>query len=45
MVKALELAPGVALWREYLSPPEQKELVDEVLRLTEIAPLYRPLMT
>jgi alkylated DNA repair protein (DNA oxidative demethylase) len=44
MVKALELAPGVLLWREYLSAQKQKDLVDEVLRLTEIAPLYRPLM-
>jgi alkylated DNA repair protein (DNA oxidative demethylase) len=44
MVKALELAPGVALWREYLSPPEQKELVADVLRLTEVAHFYRPLM-
>jgi DNA oxidative demethylase len=44
MVSSLALAPGVTLWREYLSRPQQKALVDDVLRLTEVAPLYRPLM-
>jgi alkylated DNA repair protein (DNA oxidative demethylase) len=44
MVNAIELAPGVALWREYFSPSEQKKLVDEVVRLTEATPFYRPLM-
>jgi len=44
MVKALALAPGVALWREYLSPSEQRQLVAETLHLTRAAPFYRPLM-
>jgi alkylated DNA repair protein (DNA oxidative demethylase) len=44
VVSALEVAPGVALWREYFSSQQQNMLVDEVLRLTKIAPFYRPLM-
>lgn len=44
MVKAIELAPGVALWREYFSRPEQKKLAEDVMRLSELAPFYRPLM-
>lgn len=44
MVNAIELAPGVALWREYLCSVEQRRLVDEVLRLAQDAPFYRPLM-
>jgi alkylated DNA repair protein (DNA oxidative demethylase) len=44
VVNSLELAPGIVLRREYLSPPEQKKLVAEVLRLTEVAPFYRPQM-
>ena len=43
MVK-LSVAPGVTLWRERLSPIEQKSLLDEVLARLEEAPLYRPLM-
>jgi len=43
MVK-LTVAPGVTLWRERLSPPEQKTLLDKVLALLEDAPLYRPVM-
>jgi len=44
MVTALELAPGVKLWREYFSSPKQKMLVAEVLQQTQAAPFYRPLM-
>jgi alkylated DNA repair protein (DNA oxidative demethylase) len=44
MVKPIELVPGVTLWREYLLPPEQRELVDNVLQLATHAPFYRPLM-
>ena len=44
MVKPLELAPGVALWREYFSRPEQIRLVDQVMQLAKAAPFYRPLM-
>lgn len=44
MVKPLELAPGVKLWREYFRRPAQAELVDTVLRLIQAAPLYRPRM-
>ena len=43
MVK-LTVATGVTLWRERLSPPEQKTLLDKVLALLEDAPLYRPVM-
>jgi DNA oxidative demethylase len=43
MVK-LSVAPGVTLWRERLSPIEQKSLLDEVLARLEEAPLYRPVM-
>ena len=40
----LTVAPGVFLWRERFSPLQQKALLDEVLRLLEQAPLYRPVM-
>ena len=44
VVKPVELAPGVTLWREYLTRPRQTELVDEVMQLSLVAPFYRPLM-
>ena len=44
MVKPLELAPGIALWREYFSRLEQITLVDDVMQLAKLAPFYRPLM-
>lgn len=40
----LQVAPGVFLWREKLSPQEQKILLDEVLARLKEAPLYRPVM-
>jgi len=40
----LTIAPGVFLWREYFSPPEQKALLDDVLTRLEQAPLYQPVM-
>jgi DNA oxidative demethylase len=44
MVKSLELAPGVMLWREYFDRHRQVELVETVLRLAQVAPFYRPRM-
>ncbi len=44
MVSKLAVAPGVFVWREKLSPLEQKKLRDEVMALLEQAPLYRPVM-
>ena len=44
MVKPLEIAPGVVLWREYFSRSQQKELIDDVLLRLERAPFYRPVM-
>jgi len=44
MVRPLALAPGVALWREYFARPQQRELVETVLRLAHEAPFYRPHM-
>jgi alkylated DNA repair protein (DNA oxidative demethylase) len=41
---ALQIAPGVTLWREYFSRPEQKKLLDTVLAAIEDAPFYRPVM-
>ena len=41
---ALAIAPGVALWREKLERPAQRDLVAAVLALAEEAPFYRPLM-
>jgi alkylated DNA repair protein (DNA oxidative demethylase) len=43
MVK-LTVAPGVFLWRERFSPPQQKQLLDDVLARLREAPLYRPVM-
>jgi DNA oxidative demethylase len=43
MVK-LPVAPGVFLWREKLSPLEQKALLEEVLARLKEAPLYPPVM-
>jgi alkylated DNA repair protein (DNA oxidative demethylase) len=42
--RPITLAPGVFLWREKLSPPEQTALLDDVLQRLEDAPLYRPVM-
>ena len=44
MVKAIVLLPGVMLWREKFSRPEQQALLADVLARLEIAPLYRPRM-
>ena len=44
MVRPIALAPGVALWREYYGRPEQEELCEEVMRLAQEAPFYRPVM-
>ena len=41
---ALQVAPGVKLWREYFSRPQQKSLLDLVLASLEDAPFYRPVM-
>jgi alkylated DNA repair protein (DNA oxidative demethylase) len=43
-VVKLKLADGVVLWREKLSTVTQKALLKDVLRLLDIAPLYRPVM-
>jgi alkylated DNA repair protein (DNA oxidative demethylase) len=43
MVK-LEIAPGVALWREKLDRTAQETLLEEVFARVEKAPLYRPVM-
>jgi alkylated DNA repair protein (DNA oxidative demethylase) len=40
----LEIAPDVFLWREKLSPAEQRALLDEVLEKLKEAPLYGPVM-
>jgi alkylated DNA repair protein (DNA oxidative demethylase) len=40
----LEIAPDVFLWREKLSLPAQKALLNEVLEKLKEAPLYRPEM-
>ena len=44
MVTRLAVAPGVDLWREKFSPPQQKALLDDVLERLKDAPLYRPVM-
>jgi len=44
MVKPVQLAPGVALWREYFDRLQQQDLVAQVLERLEVAPLYRPVM-
>lgn len=44
MVKPLELAPGVMLWREYFAWLSQVQLVETVLHLAQEAPFYRPRM-
>ena len=43
MVK-LEIAPGVALWREKLDRTAQETLLEEVFARVKKAPLYRPTM-
>jgi alkylated DNA repair protein (DNA oxidative demethylase) len=43
-VVTLKIAPGIVLWREWFSPPEQKRLLDDVLERLKDAPLYRPVM-
>ena len=44
MVGKLTIAPGVFLWREKISPLQQKYLLDEVMETLKQAPLYRPVM-
>jgi alkylated DNA repair protein (DNA oxidative demethylase) len=44
MASPLTIAPGVSLWCEYFPPMAQKALLDEVLALLKLAPLYRPVM-
>jgi alkylated DNA repair protein (DNA oxidative demethylase) len=44
VVKGIALLPGVTLWREKFSRPEQRALLADVLARLEIAPLYRPRM-
>lgn len=44
VVKLVQVAPGVNLWREYFARPAQEALIDDVMRLSQIAPFYRPLM-
>jgi alkylated DNA repair protein (DNA oxidative demethylase) len=44
MVRPIELAPGVALWREYYDRSEQEELFETVMCLAQEAPFYRPAM-
>lgn len=40
----LDIAPGIALWREKLSPTEQAALLKEVLARVKAAPFYTPHM-
>ena len=40
----IAIAPGISLWREKFSRPEQARLLGEVLIRAEIAPFYRPVM-
>lgn len=42
--RALTIAPGVLLWREWFTPVAQKALLADALAGLEVAPLYRPLM-
>jgi alkylated DNA repair protein (DNA oxidative demethylase) len=44
MVTALNLAPGVTLWRERLDRVAQAALVADVLARAEAAPFYKPAM-
>lgn len=44
MVAAIAIAPGVVLWRERFSKPEQKRLLDDVTARIAEAPFYRPVM-
>jgi len=44
VVGRLVIAPGIVLWRERFSPPQQKHLLDDVLDKLKDAPLYRPVM-
>lgn len=44
MVAAITVAPGVFLWREKFSPPEQKHLLEDVRERLTLAPLYKPVM-
>ena len=43
-MKRVEVAPGVVLWPERLSPNEQRALVADVLARVEQAPFYRATM-
>jgi len=44
VVRAVELAPGVSLWRAYYDRPDQEALLGVVMRLAQEAPFYRPAM-
>ena len=44
MPNRLIIGPGVTLWREWISPLQQKQLLDDVMARLEQAPLYRPVM-
>jgi alkylated DNA repair protein (DNA oxidative demethylase) len=44
VVAKIAIAPGVFLWREWFSPPQQKQLLDEMMEKLTEAPLYRPVM-
>jgi alkylated DNA repair protein (DNA oxidative demethylase) len=44
VVTPVELAPGVALWREYFDRRAQEKLLDTVMQLVVDAPFYRPVM-
>ena len=40
----IAVAPGISLWREKFSRPEQERLLATVLAGVELAPFYRPTM-
>jgi len=44
VVAKLEVAPGVALWREWFDRNAQKALVETVFALAQRAPFYKPVM-
>ena len=44
LVSVIAIAPGVTLWREKFSKPQQQTLLDDVLARIADAPFYRPVM-
>jgi DNA oxidative demethylase len=44
VVSPIAIAPGIRLWREKFSRPDQARLLGEVLAKIEAAPFYRPTM-